>query len=139
VLDGNDEVMWTQGEITECLLSIAFFIAIERMIRESRAADSSLSYLSQLKYFFVSLVGDVRRKMYDDKRISELVNNEKAFGREFDAFWRQALYAIKAEWKHNERNEIPMTLRTFARSKKVWDTVRESFNDLRSAGIAPGT
>jgi hypothetical protein len=132
-MNGNVEVLWTDEELTECLLAIAFYLSITESIDRARKADPSLTFLNQLKFFFVALFGHVCKKEYDSKRIHELVNGEKAFEKESAKLWKAARFVVTTEWQRNIKNAEPMTLRTFARSHPIWESIREAFDQFRLA------
>ncbi len=121
------EPQWPEVVFHRSLLAIAFYLAIDARIKVIKKEDDSLAFLNQLKFHFLALAGAVCRE-YDDKHIHTLVNQEKAFAAEFDRFWRAALYLVKKEWRRNNNKENdPMTLRTFARNRKVWDQMKEDY------------
>lgn len=124
------EVLWPATEFNECLVAIAFFLAIEKGIKGKRINDETLTFLNQLKFFFVSLAGVYFRKEYDASQTRELATTEKAFSKAFETFWKKAMFIVQSGWKRNENSDSPMPLRTFARSRQVWDTISQEFTLL---------
>ena len=126
------EPQWTDVVFHRSLLAYAFYLAIDKRIRTIKKEDDALAYLNQLKFHILALAGEVCRG-YEDRHIHTLVNQDKAFATEFDRLWRAAIYVVKQEWKRNEREKDPMTLRTFARNREAWEHMRENFVDYLSS------
>ncbi len=134
-VNGSLEPVWPDPVFTEAQLAIAFSIFFDEQIATQREKHSASRFLNQCRYMLISLAGEVARKLPQSK-IKELVASPAKFFEVARPIWEDGYLTISSEWRRNEKaadkGADKLTLRTFARSKDVWESIRDDFLERRS-------
>ena len=123
-VDGQLVDCWGEENFEECLLAIAFYIAIERVTNEEASQNSEFRYFRRMKYHAVSLAGTFIRGSNDGVR--KLVESQSEFFTKWKLFWDEARRVINFIYDQavvREKN----TFYAFLRSAEKWEQMKDLF------------